>query len=155
MVGKLSIAGLRQRLQQVNSHTSSEDYESNPNNVVPVRQHVSFIASPLDPKTTEWLQNKHKTSNFTLKRQPTVAQNEALRIAGGIFRKQHEASPLELFFDLFFVANLAIFSFNSVKATGPSKSSVNSSSVFTQYLFTLHSAPSQFTLNALLSSVRS
>lgn len=88
------------------------------------KHHIPFIASPLDPKATAWINHKHESGNLTLKRRPTIAQFEADRVSGGIFRKQHEASTLELFFDLFFVANLAIFTTNHQHESPLCKSSI-------------------------------
>lgn len=73
---------------------------------------VPFLASPVDPEALVWLEKKKRQSQG-VGRSTTVAQFEAdareSELAGRIFRKQHEASTLELFFDLFFVANLAVF----------------------------------------------
>lgn len=117
MVGRFTLAGLRMRAQHVTSHDSSDSRSRNESvgstsYFSPIRRQVPLIASPLDPKTTEWLQGKRDQNNLTLKRRPTVAQYEANKASGGMFRKQAEASPLELFFDLFFVANLAVFTYN-------------------------------------------
>lgn len=118
------MSGLRERLHHVTSeeshdleHSHSRLDSASIKALIPLRRHVPFIASPLDPKTTKWLEQKTSASNMTLKRRPTVAQQEAHNVSGGIFRKQSEASPLELFFDLFFVANLAVFGFNFSQAT--------------------------------------
>lgn len=78
---------------------------------------LPFIASPVNPKAYAWLHRKKLTDPLVpgrVRRSMTVQQFEADQgpdsaLAGTIFRKQHEASSLELFFDLFFVANLAVF----------------------------------------------
>lgn len=122
VISKLAASPIRERLRHNSSYTTLDDgHDSTHHASEHVSEHIPFIASPLDPKTTEWLKTKHQASNLTLKRRPTVAQQEATRVSGGIFRKQKEASPLELFFDLFFVANLAVFSYNHAQVTWPSK----------------------------------
>lgn len=78
---------------------------------------VPFLASPVDPEALLWLERKKQASKG-LDRATTIAQFEAessteSQLANRIFRKQHEASSLELFFDLFFVGNLAIFTTKS------------------------------------------
>lgn len=78
---------------------------------------LPFIASPVDPKAYAWLHHKKLTDPLVpgkVKRSRTVQQFESDQgtdsaLAQTIFRKQHEASSLELFFDLFFVGNLAVF----------------------------------------------
>lgn len=78
---------------------------------------LPFIASPVDPKAYAWLHQQKLTDPLVpgkVRRSKTVQQFEADQgpdsaLAGTIFRKQHEASSLELFFDLFFVGNLAVF----------------------------------------------
>lgn len=86
---------------------------------------IPLIASPVDPSAYAWLRRKRRNVQGDneaipgqIKRSFTVAQFEAehdkeSQLAGRIFRKQHAASSLELFFDLFFVANLAVFTTNS------------------------------------------
>ena len=83
---------------------------------------IPIIASPVDPKAYAWLRRKQMTQSSEapvhekIRRSTTVAQFEQegseSNLAGRIFRKQHAAAPLELFFDLFFVANLAVFTTN-------------------------------------------
>lgn len=78
---------------------------------------LPFIASPVDPKAYAWLHHKKLTDPLVpgkVKRSRTVhrfehEQGTDSALAQTIFRKQHEASSLELFFDLFFVGNLAVF----------------------------------------------
>lgn len=78
---------------------------------------LPFIASPVDPKAYAWLHHKKLTDPLVpgkVRRSRTVQEFESDQgtdsaLAGTIFRKQHEASTLELFFDLFFVGNLAVF----------------------------------------------
>lgn len=85
---------------------------------------LPIIASPVDPDALKWLRRKRRGDSKSepipgqVRRSMTVAQFEAEHsasestLAGRIFRKQHAASSLELFFDLFFVANLAVFTTN-------------------------------------------
>ena len=81
---------------------------------------LPFLASPVNPEALTWVRNK-KHNSSGIQRARTVAQYDAEHIRGKsesalahrIFRKQHEASTLELFFDLFFVGNLAVFTTKS------------------------------------------
>lgn len=90
---------------------------------------VPLIRSPVDPKAYAWLRRKKRTEPTTpgpVRRSFTVAQFEAEHdtdssLADRIFRKQSAASSLELFFDLFFVANLAVFTDNHEHTGASSK----------------------------------
>ena len=90
---------------------------------------LPFLASPVNPDALSWAR-KRKHATPGLKRSRTVAQfheehGKESALAHRIFRKQHEASTLELFFDLFFVANLAVFTTKSAHVNVQSKSSNN------------------------------
>ena len=91
------------------------------------KAHLPFIASPVDPEALKWLERKKRAASG-LARSTTVAQFESegrdteSGMAHRIFRKQHEASTLELFFDLFFVGNLAVFTTKSAHVDGPCRS---------------------------------
>ena len=82
---------------------------------------LPFLASPVDPEALQWVRNRKRASTGGIQRAKTVAQFDAEHshgksesaLAHRIFRKQHEASTLELFFDLFFVGNLAVFTTKS------------------------------------------
>lgn len=97
--------------------TSRENYAASLNDKDNEGRALPFIASPVDPKAYAWLHRQKLTDPLVpgrVRRSRTVQQFEADQgpdsaLAGTIFRKQHEASSLELFFDLFFVANLAVF----------------------------------------------
>lgn len=82
----------------------------------PKHKPLPFLASPVDPEAMKWVARK-KRSGKDIERATSAAQFEAERtesqLAKRIFRKQHEASSLELFFDLFFVGNLAVFTTKS------------------------------------------
>ena len=82
----------------------------------PKHKPLPFLASPVDPEALKWVAKK-KRSGTGVQRATTVAAFDADQsessYAQRIFRKQHEASTLELFFDLFFVANLAVFTTKS------------------------------------------
>lgn len=79
---------------------------------------LPFFASPVDPEALKWLERRKRASSGVA-RSGTVAQFESESketesgLAHRIFRKQHEASTLELFFDLFFVGNMAVFTTKS------------------------------------------
>jgi len=79
---------------------------------------LPFFASPVDPEALKWLERRKRASTG-LAKSGSVDQFESdtkiteSRLANRIFRKQHEASSLELFFDLFFVGNLAVFTTKS------------------------------------------
>lgn len=72
---------------------------------------LPFIASPIDPEALKWLEKRKRMTGVA--KATSVAAFEAegteSAMASRIFRKQHEASSLELFFDLFFVGNLAVY----------------------------------------------
>lgn len=97
--------------------TSREGYASSLQEEEKDGRALPFIASPVDPKAYAWLHRKKLTDPLVpgrVRRSRTVQQFEDDQgpdsaLAGTIFRKQHEASSLELFFDLFFVGNLAVF----------------------------------------------
>lgn len=85
-------------------------------------QTLPLIRSPVDPKAYAWLRRRRQTEGGTpgkIRRSHTVAEFESehkdSKLAGRLFRKQEAASSLELFFDLFFVANLAVFTTNHGK----------------------------------------
>lgn len=82
----------------------------------PKHKPLPFLASPVDPEALKWLAKRKRTGKG-LQRATTVADYDAEKsesaLANRIFRKQHEASTLELFFDLFYVANLAVFTTKS------------------------------------------
>lgn len=81
---------------------------------------LPFLASPVNAEALRWVRSKKRTGSG-VQRARTVAQYDAdhthgkseSALAHRIFRKQHEASTLELFFDLFFVGNLAVFTTKS------------------------------------------
>lgn len=88
---------------------------------------LPFIASPVNPEALKWVREKKAQGKGNLVRAKSVAQFESeaqteSALAKRIFRKQHEASSLELFFDLFFVANLAIFTARSAHMSWQCKS---------------------------------
>lgn len=93
------------------SYVSANDDDEDKAHALP------FISSPVDPKAYNWLYRKKLTDPLVpgkVRRSMTVKQFEEdqgtdSKLAQRIFRKQHMASSLELFFDLFFVGNLAVF----------------------------------------------
>lgn len=103
------------------SHTSSSpehEHEHDPSHAEhPKHKALPFLASPVDPEALKWAAKKNRDKS-SIGGSTSVQQFEAERhtessLARRIFRKQHEASSLELFFDLFFVANLAVFTTRS------------------------------------------
>lgn len=98
------------------AHSSSPPEHDESHAEHPKHKPLPFLASPVDPEAMKWVARK-KRSGRDAERGATIAQFEAERtesaLAQRIFRKQHEASTLELFFDLFFVANLAVFTTRS------------------------------------------
>lgn len=103
--------------QALHHITSRENYASLDGDDEDRAYALPFISSPVDPKAYGWLHRKNLTDPLVpgkVKRSMTVQQFENdqgtdSKLAKTIFRKQHEASSLELFFDLFFVGNLAVF----------------------------------------------
>lgn len=115
-------AGLKYIVSRRSSVASADDVD-NPHA-------LKLIKSPVDPKAYAWLHHKKETEEIVpgqIHRSHTVAQFEAEHdhestLAKTIFRKQHEAHSLELFFDLFFVANLAVFTDIHAHVDGQCKS---------------------------------
>lgn len=91
-------------------HGHAEHHKSTP---------LPFIASPVNPEALKWVQEKKAGSNSKSVQQFESDARTESALAKRIFRKQHEASSLELFFDLFFVANLAIFTARSAHVDWP------------------------------------
>ncbi|KAL9616486.1 MAG: hypothetical protein Q9160_008654 [Pyrenula sp. 1 TL-2023] len=104
------------------------------------RKHVPWIASPLEKdnhRATEHGQHDHPEGHHGAKsrlRENTRAQLEFdsssdehpkhhLHNDTPHFKKHHEASSIELFYDLFFVANLATFTANAEISDGPTLAS--------------------------------
>lgn len=110
--------------------TSRESYASVEDDDVDKADALPFISSPVDPKAYEWLHRKKLTDPLIpgkVRRSMTVQQFEEdqgtdSKLAQRIFRKQHMASSLELFFDLFFVGNLAVFTDLHAHVDGQCKS---------------------------------
>lgn len=99
------------------SPTASIDEHDHSHAEHPRHKALPFLASPVDPEALRWATKKAR-DKASLGGSTSVHQFEAERqtessLARRIFRKQHEASSLELFFDLFFVANLAVFTTRS------------------------------------------
>lgn len=97
------------------SHNSGYDEHDDSHAEHARHKPLPFLASPVDPQALKWVAKKKRSGG--LEKATSVAQFDAERtesaLAQRIFRKQHEASTLELFFDLFFVGNLAVFTTKS------------------------------------------
>lgn len=106
-------------LKHARSHSdaSHDSFEEHDDSHAEHARHkpLPFLASPVDPEALKWVAKKKRSGD--LEKLTSVAQFDAERtesaLAQRIFRKQHEASTLELFFDLFFVGNLAVFTTKS------------------------------------------
>lgn len=98
-------------------HGHAEHHKANP---------LPFIASPVNPEALRWVREKKAGSNSKSVQQFESDARTESALANRIFRKQHEASTLELFFDLFFVANLAIFTARSAHTDWQCKFSLSS-----------------------------
>lgn len=96
---------------EMTGHEAGEGHHSEHSHAEHQRGPLPFIASPIDPEALKWLQKRKRASGVA--KATSVAAFEAegteSALAQRIFRKQHEASSLELFFDLFFVGNLAVY----------------------------------------------
>jgi len=87
------------------------------------RKHISWITGPLDCKEDNMNHKTHEETN-------TNAQENVIDIDqthlhptesdAPMFKHHHEATSIELFYDLFFVANLATFTANHEIDTGES-----------------------------------
>lgn len=83
-------------------HSHAESHKRGP---------LPFIASPIDPEALKWLAKRKRASGVGKSTSAAAFEADGTEsaLAQRIFRKQHEASSLELFFDLFFVGNLAVY----------------------------------------------
>lgn len=114
-------------MQVITHVTSRESYKVHHGKHHDKAHACPFLASPVDPEAYKWLQRRRKHDPLVagkVKRSGSVKEFEdeqgtASHLAKRIFRKQHEASSLELFFDLFFVANLATFTTYHVSNLSP------------------------------------
>lgn len=85
-----------EKLSHILSRTPSGGREADDEDELKLRAHVPFLSGPLDKKHG----NRASSINGS---------------DGGdvpIFKHHHEASTIELFYDLFFVANLSVFTLN-------------------------------------------
>lgn len=100
-------------LSHARSHSDAEHDDSHAEHAR--HKPLPLLASPVDPEALKWVAKKKRSND--VERTTSVAAFDAERtesaLAQRIFRKQHEASTLELFFDLFFVGNLAVFTTRS------------------------------------------
>lgn len=108
--------------RSLRKHTSATPHASSFDHDLSHAEHprhkaLPFLASPVDPEALKWATKKSRDKasigGSTSVRQFEAEQQTESSLARRIFRKQHEASSLELFFDLFFVANLAVFTTRS------------------------------------------
>ena len=105
------ISSLKMKLSRVLSRTHSQED-------LTLRKHTPWIASPLERDEAE-NSSEHNTPPHNAKH--TTAHEKALHFdlphhhhdrSLPPFKRHHESSTIELFYDLFFVANLASFTVN-------------------------------------------
>lgn len=107
------------KLSHVLSRTQSIDSQTS-------RKHTPWIASPLDEKALR-VDSRGNTPDETapnLEGQDLQFRHDQLHKHEAdqpIFKKHHESSTIELFYDLFFVANLTTFTANHEIVSGPSR----------------------------------
>lgn len=92
------------RKQEESSHSASHQRAALPLLASPVNKDVLDVVSPDGSLDLEKLNTGSTSSTGTLTISKTSSGNPI------IYRQHHEASTIELFYDLFFVANLAYFS---------------------------------------------
>jgi hypothetical protein len=91
------------RLKQVLSRTvSEEDFN--------IRKHTPWIVSPLDAKAEKTPPEHPSHSDRALEFDETHVHRSDSELP--VFKHHKESSTVELFYDLFFVANLATFTAN-------------------------------------------
>jgi hypothetical protein len=87
------------------------------------RKHTSWITGPLDCREDN---SNHRTHEETKINTPeNTIEFDQIRLHhmesdAPLFKHHHEATAIELFYDLFFVANLATFTANHEIDTGES-----------------------------------
>lgn len=108
--------------------------------LAPPRRHVPWISSPIEKRTNKSVRGcetpevstislEAGTINFEMTRRSS--EDDAPR-----FKKHHEASSIELFYDLFFVANLATFTANHEIEDRPCMSRLSSTGIMTHLFVT-------------------
>jgi hypothetical protein len=105
------------KLNEVFSRTSS--YDS-----VKPRKHLPWISGPLDRKAVKAHNGDHEETKMNT--QENVIEFDETRLHhtdsdAPMFKHHHEAQVIELFYDLFLVANLATFTANQEVDTRGSK----------------------------------
>lgn len=101
-----------QEVDELSGHEGPEGHHSEHSHAEShKRGPLPFIASPIDPEALKWLAKRKRATGGakTTSAAAFEAEFSESALAQRIFRKQHEASSLELFFDLFFVGNLAVY----------------------------------------------
>ena len=76
------------------------------------RNHLPLLASPINYHVLEAMSSNGSLDLENLKWNETTGTFNVSQTSSGnpiIYKRHHEASTIELFYDLFFVANLAYF----------------------------------------------
>jgi hypothetical protein len=98
------------------------------------RRYTPWIKSPLHPTTHRLPRHQSAEGTEKIANETLVDSNEHFFHEDNaeipIFRKHHEASTLELYYDLYFVATLSIFTadhdINNVESASQQESSIRS-----------------------------
>lgn len=94
------------------------------NDTIKPRKHIPWISGPIDRKAVKANHGTHEETKMNTDQNVIEFDETRLHHADAdapIFKHRHEASPIDLFYDLFFVANLATFTANHEIDTGESK----------------------------------
>jgi hypothetical protein len=79
------------------------------------RKHTPWISSPLDHKAVKVHDGPHEETKMNAEEHVIEFDETRLHLTDSdapMFKHHHEATSIELFYDLFFVANLATFTAN-------------------------------------------
>jgi hypothetical protein len=79
------------------------------------RKHTSWITGPLDYREDDMIHETHEETKIDPQENVIEVGQSHLHHTESdapIFKHHHEAASIELFYDLFFVANLATFTAN-------------------------------------------
>lgn len=119
------------KLSSIMSHSKSSESRT-------VRKHTPWIASPLRSRDEELIsrhgEHEHSMSNA----EDSVLEHDGRRLHRHdsdirIFKETHESNVAELFYDLFFVADLTIFTANNHIVDGKCRQIPHSVDWFAKY----------------------
>lgn len=119
------------KLSQIMSHSQSSES-------LVIRKHTPWIASPLDSRAERLISHHGESEHSKSNAEGRVVEFDGCRQHRHdsdipIFKEHHESSVVELFYDLFFVANLATFTANHDIVDKTCRQIPHSADRFTEY----------------------